>query len=164
MRNMILGFTLTAIAFFGLGWYAHRPYELSVPMQVAQAAVATATQSAARAETVFVHDTLRFARLQQHYDTVKSVLNVHDTVAVERFIAVADSTIQTCATALSSCSATVTAKDSVIATQGRLIVAALADHPSRVRIMFTDLKWGALGYAAGRLTPHVPVPLLHLTF
>lgn len=144
------------------GWFLHRPPSPSVPVQVAQAAVSTASQQAAKAETLYVHDTLRFTRFRAQYDTIHSILNIHDTVAVEHFVTVADSTIRTCSTALSSCRVTVQAKDSVITAQQRLITAALADHPSRFSIVANDAKWVLVGAVLGRVAPKVS--LFHLTF
>lgn len=163
-RWLIAGFILATLGGGVLGWVLHTPHPPSVAVQVAQAAVTTATRQAAKAETVYVHDTLTFTKLRAHYDTVRSTINVHDTVAVQQFVTLADSTIQTCSTALRSCGATVVAQNTVTVTQRRLLDAVMADRPSRLRAVLTDAKWAALGFVAGRVAPRVPVPLFHLTF
>ena len=79
-------------------------------------------------DTVVRHDTVRLTRTLARYDTVRAVLNVHDTVAVERFVAVADSTVRACRETVSAFALSCAAKDTLIATQKALL--ALRPQPA----------------------------------
>lgn len=65
----------------------------------------------ARVDTVYRADTVRLTRWRTQYDTLRTTLNVHDTVEVLRFVAVADSTITACSVALVTCEQRVAARD-----------------------------------------------------
>ncbi len=66
-------------------------------------------------DTVVRHDTVRLSKTLAHFDTLRETLNVHDTVAVERFVVAADSAVRSCRETVSAFALSCSAKDTVIA-------------------------------------------------
>jgi hypothetical protein len=103
-------------------------------------------------ERVVQHDTTTLTRWLTSYDTARIAFNVHDTVAVIRYVATADSTIKACKEAVSSLALSCAAKDTVI-TDLRQTIATLRSAttvPAKDRRFSLGVTagWGAT-YAGG---------------
>jgi len=123
---------LLCMGSFALGWHLHPPAPPSYQPTIA------IRERAAAAETVFVRDTVHFAKWRTHYDTVRATLNIHDTVEVVKFVQVADTTIFSCRKALLSCTTALQKKDTVVHTQARVI-----EQHQKPRSFVRDLVVGA---------------------
>lgn len=99
MRSLWLVLTLaTAVA--GAAFYAGQQVEAG--RQYDQE-VQVVVESIAVLDTVYKTDTLRLTRWRTKYDTLVETRDIHDTVWVKEFIAVADTTIKLCTAALRTC-------------------------------------------------------------
>lgn len=99
MRSLWLVLTLaTAVA--GAAFYAGRQVEAGKQYD---REVQVVVESIAVLDTVYKTDTLRLTRWRTKYDTLVETRDIHDTVWVKEFIAVADTTIKLCAAALRTC-------------------------------------------------------------
>lgn len=143
---------------FALGYHIARPVA-PISVQTAQHDTQQAAAVAAKAETVFVHDTLRYAVWRTRYDTVRATLNIHDTVQVMQYVRVTDSTIESCNAAIASCARAGAAKDSVIAAKDREIAAIQASRQSLGHHLLVD---GGLALV-GALADHYLIPPRHST-
>ena len=101
-----------------------------------------------RVDSVYVAKLDTFVRREAHYYTLRDTVlqRLTDTVTVERFVRLADSTVLACREALASCAQRVAARDSLITTLGhqrdadrRLFAAKLRQATPRV------VPWVAAG-------------------
>ena len=99
MRSLWLILTLaTAVA--GAAFYAGQQVEAGKQYD---REVQVVVESIAVLDTVYKTDTLRLTRWRTRYDTLVETRDIHDTVWVKEFIAVADTTIKLCTAALRTC-------------------------------------------------------------
>lgn len=99
MRSLWLVLTLaTAVA--GAAFYAGQQVEAGKQYD---REVQVVVESIAVLDTVYKTDTLRLTRWRTKYDTLVETRDIHDTVWVKEFIAVADTTIKLCTAALRTC-------------------------------------------------------------
>ena len=99
MRSLWLVLTLaTAVA--GTAFYAGQQVEAGKQYD---REVQVVVESIAVLDTVYKTDTLRLTRWRTKYDTLVETRDIHDTVWVKEFIAVADTTIKLCTAALRTC-------------------------------------------------------------
>lgn len=99
MRSLWLVLTL-ATAAVGAAFYAGQRVEAAKQYDREVQVVA---ESIAVLDTVYKTDTLRLAKWRTKYDTLVETRDIHDTVWVKEFIAVADTTIKLCTAALRTC-------------------------------------------------------------
>jgi hypothetical protein len=103
-------------------------------------------------DTVVVHDTVRLAKWLTRYDTARATINVHDTVEVRRFVAVADSTVRSCRATVLDLLSSCAAKDTLIASQ-RAIIGAYRGAPPGLPPPGASWReralWAGLGALAG---------------
>jgi hypothetical protein len=95
---------------------------LAERLRTADSALAVARRQAARTDTVYRSDTVRFRVVQTRYARLVDSLRVTDTLTVREQIIVsaADSTIRACRVALTTCEQRVADRDTVIARERRL--------------------------------------------
>jgi glucokinase len=99
VRSLWLVLTLaTAVA--GAAFYAGQQVEAGKQYD---REVQVVVESIAVLDTVYKTDTLRLTRWRTKYDTLVETRDIHDTVWVKEFIAVADTTIKLCTAALRTC-------------------------------------------------------------
>jgi hypothetical protein len=99
---------VAALAFALLWRHAERTGAALLATIAEQAREITAARAQAHtADTVFMRDTVRLTASVTRYRTLRDTLLMHttDTLTVERFVTVADSTIQACSVALRDCAA-----------------------------------------------------------
>lgn len=99
MRSLWLILTL-ATAAVGAAFYAGQRVEAGKQYD---REVQVVVESIAVLDTVYKTDTLRLTRWRTRYDTLVETRDIHDTVWVKEFIAVADTTIKLCTAALRTC-------------------------------------------------------------
>lgn len=99
MRSLWLVLTLTT-AVAGAAFYAGQQVEAGKQYD---REVQVVVESIAVLDTVYKTDTLRLTRWRTRYDTLVETRDIHDTVWVKEFIAVADTTIKLCTAALRTC-------------------------------------------------------------
>lgn len=99
MRSLWLVLTLTT-AVAGAAFYAGQQVEAGKQYD---REVQVVVESIAVLDTVYKTDTLRLTRWRTKYDTLVETRDIHDTVWVKEFIAVADTTIKLCTAALRTC-------------------------------------------------------------
>ena len=99
MRSLWLILTLTTAA-VGAAFYAGQRVEAGKQYD---REVQVVVESIAVLDTVYKTDTLRLTRWRTRYDTLVETRDIHDTVWVKEFIAVADTTIKLCTAALRTC-------------------------------------------------------------
>lgn len=93
---------------------------------------------AAIVDTQLVHDTVRFTKIEQHYDSAKSVVEtkwLHDTVpvpveVVKTIVQEADSTIRFCKVTLSECAKEVVLQKNIVANRDSAIDILKSQKPS----------------------------------
>lgn len=99
MRSLWLVLTLaTAVA--GAAFYAGQQVEAGKQYD---REVRVVVESITVLDTVYKTDTIRLTRWRTKYDTLVETRDIHDTVWVKEFIAVADTTIKLCTAALRTC-------------------------------------------------------------
>jgi hypothetical protein len=97
--------------------------------QVARTRVAAVVETLRVVEIQYRTDTLRLTRWRTRWDTLITERHYHDTVWVERVIAVADSTIRACTQALGTCERRVALEQQ----RAALFQAQLTDMARRIR-------------------------------
>ena len=108
-----------------------------------------------RYDTLVLHDTVRLTRTLARYDTVRSTLNIRDTVAVAMYVKQADAAIAVCRETVAAFALSCAAKDTVISDLRATLALRLPDAPR--------LSWKArAGYAlAGAVLAEVVRTRLH---
>jgi hypothetical protein len=99
VRSLWLVLTL-ATAAVGAAFYAGQRVEAG---RQYDREVKVVVESIAVLDTVYKTDTLRLTRWRTKYDTLVETRDIHDTVWVQEFIAVADTAIRLCTAALRTC-------------------------------------------------------------
>lgn len=99
MRSLWLILTL-ATAAVGAAFYAGQRVEAGKQYD---REVKVVVESLTVLDTVYRTDTLRLTQWLTKYDTLVETRDTHDTVWVQEFIAVADTTIKLCTAALKTC-------------------------------------------------------------
>lgn len=99
MRSLWLVLTL-ATAAVGAAFYAGQRVEAGKQYD---REVKVVVESLTVLDTVYRTDTLRLTQWRTRYDTLVETRDIHDTVWVQEFIAVADTTIKLCTAALKTC-------------------------------------------------------------
>lgn len=99
MRSLWLVLTL-ATAAVGAAFYAGQRVEAGKQYD---REVKVVVESLTVLDTVYRTDTLRLTQWRTRYDTLVETRDIHDTVWVKEFIAVADTTIKLCTAALKTC-------------------------------------------------------------
>lgn len=111
-----------------------------------------------RVDTFYRVDTARLWRTVRRTETLIDTLRLSDTVVLTKresvLVFVADSLIRQCRYAVQTCEARVRVRDSLLSTLtlDRNYWRGKSD-PSLLTRMTTALKWAAIGYVAGKVTP-----------
>ena len=145
MRSLWLVLTL-ATAAVGAAFYAGQRVEAG---RQYDREVKVVVESLTVLDTVYKTDTLRLTQWRTRYDTLVETRNIHDTVWVQEFIAVADTTIKLCTAALKTCEQRVAleAKRADMAERALKDVTAGAARKERQKV----LLGAALGLVGGVL-------------
>lgn len=100
---------------------------------------------AGKRDTLYVvrRDTV-YARVVR-YELLRDTLRISDTVQVREFVRLADSTVHACTAALSSCDSVRMAKDSLIASQNKVIQGLIKQRPG----LFAKVGGKLIPFAAG---------------
>jgi hypothetical protein len=77
-------------------WSGGRDERATEKIGAGKAIVAAQTPIYQKAETLFVHDTVRLTRLVVQHDTILKEMRITDTVWVKNYIASSEATIQAC--------------------------------------------------------------------
>lgn len=142
-----------ALGFGALMWHEHNVAEVGRGIALERARVADSTLKSlkpltAKAETLFVHDTVKLSHLVSHTDTLRDTVLKHlqDTIYVKAYIQASDSTIKACTSALHDC-ATVQAllRQQVGALETKLAAVPVARPRSCVNTGLVSGLLGALG-------------------
>lgn len=96
-------------------------WQLRLPPDPEVQTVIEYRELAAKADTIYLRDTVRYQTWRTVYDTVRERLDVTDTVEVIRYVHIADSTVTACSLALLSCNKALDWRDSVIRAQASWI-------------------------------------------
>ena len=83
--------------------------------------IAALARQAHTVDTAYVRDTMTLTKWRTQYHAVRDSVKVTDTLTVERFVTVADSTIHACSVALETCEHRVQVRDSIIAATNDLL-------------------------------------------
>jgi hypothetical protein len=102
-------------------------------------------------DTLYIRDTVRFARWRDRWDSVRvtDTVTVRDVVYVPRDLA--DSTISACRAVIASCERRVAARDSLIVALNASLKAERAARPSGLRVALDRAVWAAAGVGVGVL-------------
>ena len=149
-EKIVAGAFVAVIA--GALWFGHHERNVGRDEQKAEyLAVKARVESVTvvKLDSVVRVDTVRLTRSLAHYDTVRSVLNVHDTIAVERFVATADSTVRACRETVSAFALSCAAKDTLITTLRQQLTLRLP--PASGGASWRErAAWALAGGVAGR--------------
>lgn len=98
-------------------------------------------------------DTLRLTKWRTRLDTLRDSLTITDTVEVLRYVAVADSTIKACTSALSTCELRVGAERAVAIQWKAKYEAERSTRPTFIGKWTERIILLGAGYGAGRYLP-----------
>ncbi len=142
-----------ALGFGALMWHEHNVAEVDRGVALERARVADSTLKSlkpltAKAETLFVHDTVKLSRLVSHTDTLRDTVLKHltDTVIVKAYVQASDSTIRVCRSVVTDCQAVQALLRQQISTlEVKLAAVPVAQPRSCVNTGLVSGLLGALG-------------------
>jgi len=104
-----------------------------------------------KVDTMYVRDTVRFARWRDRWDSVRvtDTVTVRDVVYVPRDVA--DSTISACRLVIASCESRVAARDTLILALRGALKAEQSSKPSALRVALDRAVWASAGLGVGFL-------------
>lgn len=157
--ELLAGGIALALLTGGVAWHEHNSRLVAEGVaqektRVADSVLHVVVPERIRAETAFVHSTNTVTRLVTRLDTLRDSVVRHktDTVLVDRFITVADSTARACTEALGNC-ATLRALLTKERDQWR-VMAESAPIAQPRSCTTSNVIIGALAAAAGYFAPH----------
>jgi hypothetical protein len=104
-----------------------------------------------KAETLFVHDTVRLTRELVRHDTILKEMRIQDTVWVKEYIASSEATIKACTETVGDCAAAKAALQKINEGLRLELEGERARRPGRIRSLFGHVRDVGIGYGACRV-------------
>jgi hypothetical protein len=131
--------------------WSHRDEKASEKIGAGKQIVAEQTPIYQKAETLFVHDTVRLSRLVVQHDTILKEMRITDTVWVKNYIASSEATIKACTETVGDCTAAKAALQRINEGLRLELEGERAKQPGRIRSLLGHVRDVGIGYGACRV-------------